>query len=122
MPRKTTVPAYGHHVGRDLVRVIIDGKHIHLGPYGSEESKVKYEQIVRKYLTDRAASEMKARVEVSTDLRVIELVTAYLKFARGYYVKHGVPTPEYTHIYSALKPLQETYGEEFVTSFGPIKL
>jgi hypothetical protein len=29
--RKTTVPAYGHHRGRNLARVIIDGKHIYLG-------------------------------------------------------------------------------------------
>src|SRR5262245_9572549 len=122
MPRKTIIPAYGHHVARGLARVVIDGKHIYLGPYNSEESKAKYEQIVRKFLTDRAAAEMKARIEVSTDLRMVELCTAYLKFARGYFVKHGVMTPEYTHIYSALTPVQEQYGEDLVTTFGPVKL
>ena len=36
MPRKTTLPVYGHLRGRDLARVIIDGKHMYLGKYGSE--------------------------------------------------------------------------------------
>jgi hypothetical protein len=45
---------------------------------------------------------MKARVVSSTDWRVVELVRDYLTFARGYYVKHGLLTPEYTHIYNRL--------------------
>ena len=65
---------------------------------------------------------MKARVTTSTDLRVVELVRDYLTFARGYYVKHALLTPEYTHIYNALTPIQEQYGEELVTAFGPLKL
>jgi integrase len=122
MARTNGIPAYGRHAGRDLARVVIDGKHIYLGPYGSDDSKAKYEQVVRKFLTDRAAAEMKARVEISTDLRMIELVNAYLKFARGYYVKRGVPTPEYTHIYSALTPIREKHADELVTTFGPLKV
>jgi integrase len=78
--------------------------------------------LVRKLLSDRTEAEMKRRVEVSSDLRIVELVAAYLKFARGYYVKHDLPTPEYTLIYSALTPLRERHGDELVTSFGPLKL
>jgi integrase len=122
MARNKGIPAYGHHVGRNLARVVINGKHIYLGPYGSPESKAKYEQIVRKYLTGRAAAEMKERAEISTDLRVVELVRDYLAFARGYYVKNGLPSAEYMHIYSALTPVREKYGEDLITTFGPLKL
>ncbi len=51
MPRKSTIPAYRLHAASGQARVIIDGKHIYLGRYGSEESKAEYEQIVRKLLT-----------------------------------------------------------------------
>ena len=121
MPRKSTIPAYKLHAASGQARVIIGGKHIYLGRYNSEESKAEYERLIRKLLSDRAATEMKERVQLSSDLRVVELVRDYLKFARGYYVKNGVPTPEYTHIYSALTPVRERYGEDLVTTFGPLK-
>jgi integrase len=122
MARNNGIPAYGRHAGRGLARVIIDGKHVYLGPYGSDESKAKYEQLVRKFLTDRAAAEMKARVEISTDLRVVELISAYLKFARGYFVKAGRPTAEYTHIYTTLKTVEKRCGEDLMCTFGPLKV
>jgi hypothetical protein len=122
MSRKTGIPTYGRHAATNQARVIVGGKHIYLGQYGSEESKREYERIVRKHLGDCAAAEMKQRVEVSTDLRVIELVEAYLKFARGYYTKAGIPAPEYAHIYSALTPLREGHANDLVTTFGPLKL
>jgi integrase len=53
---------------------------------------------------------------------VVELVRDYLVFARAYYVKNGLPTPEYAQIYSALTPVREQYGEELVTSLGPLKI
>ena len=113
MARNGGIPAYGHHKGRGLAgRFVIDGKHIYLGPYDSEESKENMNRSCRKFVTDRTAAEMKARVEISTDLRIIELATAYLKFARGHHVKNGVPTPEYTHIYSALEPVKKNYPDD----------
>jgi integrase len=122
MPRKSTIPAYKLHAATGQARVIIDGKHIYLGKFNSPESKAQYELLVRKLLTNRTDVEMRERVQVSNDLRVIELVRDYLKFARGYYVKNGVPTPEYPQIYAALTPVREQYGEELVTSLGPLKI
>jgi integrase len=103
--------------------VIINGRHVYLpGRFNSDESKAEYERLVRKLLSDRTAAELKERVQVSTDLRMVELVRDYLKFARGYYLKNGVPTPEYAHICSALNPVWKRYGEELVTAFGPIRV
>lgn len=122
MPRRQSVPSYRLHKPSGQARVIIDGRHVYLGPYGSDESKAEYERVVRKLLTDRAAAELEAKVQVSTDLTVAELVAAYLEFARGYYVKHGRQTPEYDHIRSAVDPVVRRHGDELVTAFGPLKL
>jgi hypothetical protein len=116
------VLAYRLHKPSGQARVIIDGRHVYLGPYGSEESKAEYERLVRKLLTDRTAAELEARVQVSTDLTIAALIASYLAFAKTDYVKNGRETQEFVHICSALRPIREQHGYELVTGFGPLKL
>lgn len=122
MPRTKGIPSYGLHRATGQARVRIDGKDVYLGPHGSEESKRQYEQIVRKLITDRARAEVKARVEIATDLTVNELAARYLQHARGYYVKGGLPTREYGNICDAIRAVRERHGFELVTAFGPLKM
>src|SRR5437016_3442771 len=122
MPRRRTIPTYRLHKPSGLARVIINGEHVYLGRYGSDESKAEYERLVRKLLTERVAADLEAQVQVSTDLTVAELAAGYLKFARTYYVKHGRQTPEFAHILSALRPVIHRHGQELVPAFGPLKL
>jgi integrase len=60
--------------------------------------------------------------EVRVDLRVNELLVAYLDFAEGYYVKNGRPTGEFRNIKDAIRPLQQIYGTTLVWEFGPAAL
>jgi hypothetical protein len=53
MPRRFTVPAYQLHRGSGQAKVRIDGEDIYLGPHGSPESRERYEELVRKLLSDR---------------------------------------------------------------------
>jgi integrase len=122
MPRKKSIPAYTCHAATGQARVRIDGRDHYLGPHGSAESKAEYDRLVRKHLTDRAQVELEAKVQISTDLTIAELIAEYLKFARTYYVKDGQPTEEFVHIYSALRPILEKHAHDLVTSFGPLKL
>jgi hypothetical protein len=62
--------------------VRIHDKDHYLGPYDSEESKVEYERLVRKLLTEQAKAEVEARVQISYDLTINELILAYLKNAK----------------------------------------
>jgi hypothetical protein len=82
MPRTKGIPAYCLHKPTGQARVRIDGKDHYLGPHGSEESKRKYEQFVRKLITDRAKDELRARFEIATDLTISELVACYLQHAK----------------------------------------
>src|SRR5262249_57417136 len=95
MPRPKGIPAYGLHKPTGQARVRIDGKDVYLGPHGSEESRRKYEQIVRKMITDRAAQEVRARVEIASDLTISELVVGYTRHAKAYYVNDGPQTPDF---------------------------
>jgi hypothetical protein len=92
VPRTKGIPAYGLHKPTGQARVRINGKDVYLGPHGSEELKRKYEQIVRKLITDRTRDEMRARVEISSDLTINELVVGYLRFVDGYYSRTSRPT------------------------------
>src|SRR5262249_14587888 len=122
MPRTKGIPAYGLHKPTGQARIRIEGRDVYLGPHGSEESKRKYEQIVRKLITDRAAEEIRARVEIATDLTISELVASYVQHAKTYYVKDGRQTTEFGDIARTVRPIREQYGHELVTAFGPLKL
>jgi integrase len=122
MPRRRTIPRYRLHAPSGQARVILDGRHLYLGRYDSEESRAEYDKLVRKLLTDRAAAELEARVQISNDLTVAEVAAAYLKFARTYYVKRGRGTPEYDHVFSAIGAVTDRYGHDLITTLGPLKV
>lgn len=114
------VPKYGLHKLTGQARVFLHGKDYYLGKYGSEESRQRYQQFVSSWL---AASRTQPRVgPLPADLRVSELLLAYLAFAEGYYVKNGVKTSEYGCIKLAIRPLEELYDVLPVAEFGPLKL
>jgi integrase len=122
MPCRKPVPSYLNHAPSGRARVRIDGKDHYLGPYGSEESKAEYDRLVRKWLGDRAKDELAAKVQITNDLTVCELMLAYLQHAKTYYTKNGRETPEYGNVCLALRPVRERHGHELVTAFGPLKL
>jgi len=53
------------------------------------------------------------------EITVVEVANQFLKWASGYYVKHGRPTAEPGNITFALRPLLELYGRTVAAEFGP---
>ena len=47
---KRQQPKYALHKATGQARVRINGKSIYLGPYGSEESRRRYDEIVAEYM------------------------------------------------------------------------
>jgi integrase len=108
-------PKYALHKATGQARVRINGKSIYLGPYGSEESRRRYDELV--------ADMLKGRLNVSSHkLTIAQLSIAFVKFARTYYVKNGRITSEVSNIQTALRPLVKTHGRCLVAEFGPAKL
>jgi len=72
VPHPKAIPSYRLHKATGQARVIIDGHHHYLGAYGSDESKAKYEELVRKVISDRATAEMQAReAQVRAEAQVL---------------------------------------------------
>jgi hypothetical protein len=116
------IPAYQLHGHTGQARVKIDGKDHYLGPFGSEESKQKYHELIRGLIERRARDEVKRLAEVITSLTIAELVASYLAWAKTRYIKFGQPTTEFGNIYYSVQLLLERHSHELVSTFGPVKL
>ena len=113
MPSK---PGYLHHKPTGQARVRIDGKDHYLGPYGSPESRERYEDLIAEWFARQGDV-------VAYTLKVDELCLMFMNFADGYYRrKDGTSTGTVTSIRSAFKYLIRLYGTVHVRDFEPRKL
>jgi integrase len=124
MPRpRNLVPAYLFHKPTGQARVRIAGRDFYLGPFGSDDSRRKYGELVAKFAGGRLVDP----VAISPDPAdpgpaVAVLWLAYLDFAERHYTKNGKPTAELDCLKSAMKPVVELYGLLPIRDFGPMQL
>ena len=124
--KKSAVPSYLLHKPTGQARVRVDGRDYYLGPYGSEESRIKFGEIVAKIgsgqSVDPFVTKSPATSQAESSLTVNELVLAYMRHAEKHYVKNGQATSEIHCLKSATRPLVELYGYHSVDAFGPLAL
>jgi len=115
------VPSYGHHKPSGQARVILNGKHIYLGPYGSPESREAYARLIAESCNSSKNSD--GKVAFSRDSLTIDgLLLSYWRFAEEYYQQDGKPTKELACNKEAILPLRELYGSTVAEAFGPKSL
>ncbi len=85
------VPGSLLHKPSGQARVIIDGKHIYLGEYGSPESREKYARLMADF-SKPSAEKVVGAGKGSSDLSINEMLVKYYDFAKSYCVKNGEPT------------------------------
>lgn len=117
MPKR--VPSYRHHRPSGQAVVTINGRDFYLGPWDTDLSRAEYDRITGEWLANGRSLSIR---EKFPDLRICELVVAYLDFAKGYYVNDGRPSKEYVSMREAAKPLGELYSRTTVADFGPLAL
>jgi integrase len=123
MPRKKRVPSYRLHKPSGQARVILDGQHVYLGPYGSPESQEKYARLIaERFSPAKADCQSPANDSPPSSLSINELILRYWEFAQRYYVNEGCPTKELTCMKEALRHLRAPYGSLPACDFGPLKL
>ena len=125
MPRlRNKLHSYCLHNASGQAVVWFGGREHYLGKYGSPESHAAYRRLVVEWTTTKrpVATPRLLPKEVRADLRVGELLVAYLDFAKGYYVKNGRPTGEYGKMRDAIRSLREFYETTPVWEFGPAAL
>ncbi len=120
MPKK--LPTYSLHKATGQARVWLGGKDHYLGEYGSEESRIRYGQLIAQYASGVAVDPISQQGPNDCGPTVHELVAAYEAHAKIYYRKGGKITAEYHCIRSALRPLKHLYGSTPAKLFGPAAL
>ncbi|MCH7838855.1 MAG: site-specific integrase, partial [Planctomycetes bacterium] len=125
MPKlKYQPPSYRRHTASGQAVVTIHGRDRYLGKFGSTESHEKYHQLIAQWVTtcketERDSAGKRAPRE---DLRISELLVAYLEFADGYYRRNGTPSGEVDNVKDAARPLATLYKDARVSEFGPTDL
>jgi hypothetical protein len=85
------IPKYRHFKPKNLGVVRLDGRDHYLGRYDSPESWEAYHRLIAQWLAGQGkplpVAEPTDRVKT-----VSEVILAYQKFARTYYVRDGEPS------------------------------
>lgn len=128
-PRSMRVPTYGLHKASGQARVLLNGKHVYLGPYGSDESKQRYARLLAERFLDPSRNgggdgqdEEGSCGAPPDDLTIEELIARYVLYTESYYVKDGRPARETLNIRLALRPVRALYADTAAAEFGPRKL
>lgn len=125
------LPTYGLHKPSGQARCYINGKTVYLGVYGSEESRIRFGELVGKLIGGQQIDPI-ARTKVGSTTcnlpeadpgpSVGELCIAFLRHAETHYVKNGKQTSEVHIVKSVIRPLNELYGLTPANDFGPLAL
>jgi integrase len=119
MPRKrVSLPAYRCHRASKQAVVTLNGHDFYLGSYGSIESRDAYDRLLTEWLT---AGRVLPAAFNSTTLCIADLLLAYREYAAVTFVKYGEPTSHLHNVDDAIRVLNDLYGDETVTTFGPLK-
>lgn len=121
MPRqKSQVPAYLLHQATGQARVRIRGRDIYLGPYGSDESRRRYGEVIAG--SPAAVSRDPMRPTPAPDdpgPSVAVICLAFWRHAQRHYLKRGKPTSELAAYDSVISILSDLFGSLPAVQFGP---
>ena len=124
------LPTYGLHKPTGQARCYVNGKTVYLGKYGSEESRIRFGDLVGKLVGGQQIDPI-ARTKVGSTTcgqtddpgpSVGELCLVFLRHAETHYVKNGKQTSEVHILKSVIRPLNELYGMFPAKDFGPLAL
>ncbi len=120
MPKLTnSVPKYRKHKASGQAIVTLAGRDHYLGPFGTAASRREYDRLIAEYL---ASDRRGINGEQIDSILVVEVMAAYWKFAKGYYVKNGKPTNELDAMRLVIRDCKLLYGDLPAASFGPLAL
>jgi integrase len=112
-------PSYRFQKSRNCAVVTIDGKDRYLGPYDSPESHEKYARLIAEWRESQRQAKGSVSPRTDPALSINDMLLAYWKFAKTYYVRDGEPTKELTSMQEAIRPLRKLYGRTEARQFGP---
>lgn len=119
MPRLTqSVPKYRKHKQSGQAVVTLNGRDHLLGPFGTKVSRREYDRLVCEWL-QRGRMPL---VAPDDGLTIVEAISRYVRHVKRYYVKSGRATAEQDCIRSALRFVNQLYGDTLAEEFSPLAL
>jgi integrase len=117
--RLKSIPSYRKHRATGQAIVTLNGRDFYLGLHDSKASRIEYDRLISEWLQQGRQIRPAA---ADSELSVVELIAAYLHFAKRYYRKNNRPTSEQASIRCALRFVKQLYGRKSCSEFGPIAL
>jgi integrase len=116
---RKAIPSLRRHKASNRAYVVLSGKTIYLGGWGTKAARAKYE----RYLGEWLASGRNLSVDSDeSSLTIAELLSRFVDYAEIHYRRDGKPTPTAERFKPILKLLRRLYGETLVTDFGALPL
>lgn len=119
-PKRAKLPGYLLHKASGQARARIGGKDHYLGPYGSDESRKRYAELIA--VPEGIEVDPFKSSPGSAGITIAELTLAYLRHAETYYVKNGEITDEVACVKSAVRHLVKLFGLTAANEYGALKL
>jgi len=110
------VPKYRQHPNGQAFIEYRRRRH-YLGKFNSEESHLKYRQLVNEILGSGFIGP--APIKLDGTAQVDECILQYMIYAEGYY---GAKTAEFGNMRTALRDLSQLFGQVQAAKFGPRSL
>ena len=104
--------------------MIIDGKWIYLGDYGTQVSRDEYDRVIGEWIArGRRPARATDAADPAAGLTISMMIHAFWEHAKKYYLHpDGTPTSEQENLRQALRPLKRLYGPTPAAQFGPLAL
>ena len=124
MPTLTKrVPAYRLHKASDQAMVTLNCVDHYLGPFGSEESRAKYDRLLSEWLSAGRYLAPVSPAGTTPSIAVNDLILRFWEHIASYYRRpDGTPTSEPAHFRGVLKLTRRLYGSTAAIEFGPSRL
>ena len=125
MARKNVLPSYGFHKATGQARCYVNGRSVYLGPYGSDESRLRFADVVAKLAGGQKIDPIAPAKKPVDDCgpAVSQLVITFMDHAERYYLKpDGTQTDEVHCLRSTVKPVRELFGLIPTRDFTPLML
>ena len=120
MPRLThQVPKYRKHRASGQAIVTIAGRDHYLGPHGTKASHALYDRLVAEFLS---AGRQVIEPAKASSVTVVEVLAAFWRHCKVYYVKDGKPTHERAAFKRIIRDVRKLYGTVPAMEFGPRSL